>query len=547
MVVGMGHAWLIPVLSLVAFLIIGVATLLGRDRLLPGRGAYLSISAIAAGFILFWYVLGDLLANGPAGFGFVWLQIGRYALQWSMHLDPLSVSMVGLVTLVALCVQVYSLGYMAGHPRFGWYYGAHALFTASMLGLVLSDNFLLLYITWELVGLCSYLLIGFYYERRSAAEAAKKAFITTRLGDVGLLIGILLLFKATGTFNMADIMRAAEAGEIAPAIITWAAVLIFLGAMGKSAQFPFHVWLPDAMEGPSPVSALIHAATMVAAGVYLVARTYPLFVAAPGVLFAISIIGLITALLAASIALVTNDIKRVLAYSTVSKLGFMMLALGSGGYGAAMFYLITHGFFKALLFLGAGSVIHSTEKQDMWELGGLWRKMPITTITFTIGALALAGLPPLSGFWSKDEVLTAVRDHQHPIVYILALLVVFMTAVFIARVTLVTFFGQPRSDLSHTHEAPWVMNLPILALAGLSVVSGLVAFPFFGGFLAGSLEGTEAYTLLEAGHQFHFDMGMAAVSTSVSVAGLLVGGAFYWWRVWSAEALAQRFAPLYTL
>ena len=295
--------------------------------------------------------------------------------------------MLGLVTFVSLMVQIYSLGYMRGDSRIGWYFTVHSLFAAAMLTLVLADNLLLLYFAWELVGLGSYLLIGFWFEKRSAAEAAKKAFITTRIGDVGLLIGIILLFKATGTFHITSIIHAAQSNGISDTVLVSASLLIFLGAAGKSAQFPLHVWLPDAMEGPTPVSALIHAATMVVAGVYLVARLLPLFEMAPNVLLTISTIGLVTFIFGATIALVATDIKRVLAYSTISHLGLMMISLGALGLAAAMFHLVVHGFSKALLFLGAGSVMHGMhDETDFQKMGGLRKTMPITAATFTLGA-----------------------------------------------------------------------------------------------------------------------------------------------------------------
>ncbi|MBI4299858.1 MAG: NADH-quinone oxidoreductase subunit L, partial [Chloroflexi bacterium] len=392
---GINDAWLLPVLCLGAFFVIAM-----WGKYLPGKGSLVSAAAIGLGFVIFWFVLKEYIRSGPGIYGFTWFSTDGFRLNIAMNVDALTLMMLGLVTSVATLIQIYSIGYMRGDPRFPWYFAAHSLFAAAMLGLVLAENFLILYVSWELVGLCSYLLIGYYYERRSAAEAAKKAFITTRIGDVGLLIGVLVLWKATGTFSIPDIMHKAAAGEIARSTMTWSAILVFLGAMGKSAQFPFHVWLPDAMEGPTPVSALIHAATMVTAGVYLVARAFPLFEAAPGALELVMAVGIFTAILAATMGLVMTDIKKVLAYSTISQLGFMMMSLGAFGYTAGIFHLIAHGFFKALLFLGAGSVIHSTENQEMDKLGGLWRKMPITAITFGIATLAMAGIPPLSGFFS---------------------------------------------------------------------------------------------------------------------------------------------------
>ena len=362
-------AWLIPTLSAIAFVIVALG-----GRWLPGRGAFVSILAMAAGFVLWVVALGDMLGGSVSvvSYGVEWLTAGGTSIGWGVHIDRLAVVMLGLVTFVALLVQVYSLEYMRGDSRFGWYFAVHSLFGAAMLALVLADNLLFLYIAWELVGLGSYLLIGHWWERRSAAEAAKKAFITTRIGDVGLLIGIILLFRATGTFDISDIIEMAQAGAIGQGTLTASALLLFMGAMGKSAQFPFHVWLPDAMEGPTPVSALIHAATMVAAGVYLVARMLPLFELAPVAMLVVAVIGLITFLYAGTLALVMTDIKRALAYSTVSHLGLMMLSLGAFGLAAAIFHLVAHGVSKAMLFLGAGSVMHGMhEETDMRLMGGL--------------------------------------------------------------------------------------------------------------------------------------------------------------------------------
>ena len=352
-------AWLAPAFCAAAFTVIAV---LGRA--LPRQIAYLSVLAILGGFVVFWYVLVEFLSTGGGVYSREWFTAGDVVLSWGIIVDELSIVMLGLVTFVALAVQVYSLSYMKDQPgSYSWFFAVHSLFAAAMLTLVLADNFLLLYIAWELVGVCSFLLIGFWYERRSAAEAAKKAFITTRIGDVGLLIGILLLFNETGTFDLTTIFHIAEQGGISSGTLTASLLLIFLGAMGKSAQFPLHVWLPDAMEGPTPVSALIHAATMVVAGVFLVARIFPLFVLSSDAMLVVAIIGLATALIAAAMALVMTDLKRVLAYSTISHLGFMMLALGAGGYTAAIFHLLAHAFAKALLFLGRRQR-HPRHRQD---------------------------------------------------------------------------------------------------------------------------------------------------------------------------------------
>ena len=535
--IGMGWAWVIPALSASAFLLIVIF-----GRYLPRQGGYIAIIAIFLGFLLFWYVLRDMLANGPDTFSINWFQIGDTRVAWGTIVDPLSVTMLGLVTFVAFTIQVYSITYMKGEPRFGWYFAAHALFAAAMLALVLADNLIFLYIAWELVGLGSYLLIGFWYERRSAAEAAKKAFVTTRLGDVGLLIGILVLFKATGTFDISTIIHIAEAGGISQATINTAAILIFLGAMGKSAQFPFHVWLPDAMEGPTPVSALIHAATMVAAGVFLVARLFPLFVLAPTVLLIVAVIGLITALIAASMALVMTDLKRVLAYSTISHLGFMMLALGAGGFTAALFHLIAHAFAKALLFLGSGSVTHGTGKTDIWDMGGLWRRMPITAITFIIGALALGGLPPLSGFFSKDEILLSVLDGRHPIFIVLALLAAFLSALYMARILFVVFFGRLKEENTHAHESPLVMAVPLIALAFFALTVGFLALNWSEGY-----QGFGTYLFNNEPEPFHINVGLTIISVLVALAGFAAGWAAYHRGIISHQRLAHRFAPAYRL
>ncbi|MCE2462462.1 MAG: NADH-quinone oxidoreductase subunit L [Dehalococcoidia bacterium] len=532
-------AWLIPSLSFVAFFLI---VLFGR--FLPGQGAFVAILAIAAGFAMFWVVLGGFLgAECPDSFGQKtctfnreWFTAGSVVLSWGIIIDPLTVVMLGLVTLVALMVQVYSLGYMHGESRFGWYFAVHALFVASMLALVLADNFLLLYVVWELVGVCSYLLIGFWYERRSAAEAAKKAFITTRIGDVGLLLGILLLFKEVGTFDMSTTFAAVSAGEIGEGTLTAAALLLFLGAMGKSAQFPFHVWLPDAMEGPTPVSALIHAATMVVAGVYLVARAFPIFEAAPDALIVVAAIGLITALMGATMALVVTDLKRILAYSTISHLGLMMLSLGAFGYTAAIFHHLAHGFSKALLFLGAGSVMHSMNNEtDINKMGGLRRVMPITTLTFTVGALSLAGIPIFAGFWSKDEVLLAVLDHKN---YLLAfaLIAAFLSAMYMARALYVVFYGELKAENNHVHESPWVMLAPMAVLAVLAVIFGFVAIRIT------EAGGIGTFLFFNYPHGFEFNTGLGVGSIILAVGAFVLGWYIYMARRISLGPWKVRFA-----
>ena len=536
--VGIEWAWVIPALSACAFFLI---VLLGR--FLPGRGAFISIAAILLGFVLFWFVLVDLLESGPDSMAINWLPVGDTRITWGVLVDRLSVTMLGLVTFVALLVQVYSLEYMRGDPRFGWYFAAHSLFAAAMLALVLADNLLFLYISWELVGLGSYLLIGFWYERRSAAEAAKKAFITTRMGDVALLVGILLLFREVGTFDISTIFHVAKSGGMSQAVLNASAVLIFVGAMGKSAQFPFHVWLPDAMEGPTPVSALIHAATMVAAGIYLVARMMPLFELTPAVLVLVAGVGLFTFVFAGTLALTATDLKRVLAYSTVSHLGLMMLSLGALGVAAAILHLVAHGVSKALLFLGAGSVMHSLDDEtEIWKMGGLRKRMPVTAITFAIGAASLAGIVPFSGFFSKDEVLLSVLDHRGPVFLVVALAAVVLSALYMARVTLVVFYGPLKPENEHRHESPLLMTAPLALLAFLALAVSLVVFNWteayqgFGKFLL------QDQPLSAGGAKFHITPWLSASALVLALAGVALGWLTYWKGRISHQAVASRYA-----
>ena len=552
----MQWAWLIPVLSFAAAPII---VLIG-DRL-PGKGALLSIAAIAAGFVFFWIALFGwmdatastehcMVAVGTealtCNYERTWFNAGLPGLEgsvtltWGFFVDPVTIAMLGLVTFVALMVQIYSLGYMHGDPRINWYFAVHALFAASMLTIILSDSFLLLYVAWELVGVCSYLLIGFWHERPAAREAAKKAFIVTRIGDVGLLIGILLLWREVGTFSMTDAFEAVQAGTLSEGVTIAAALLLFMGAMGKSAQIPFHVWLPDAMEGPTPVSALIHAATMVVAGVFLVARTFALFEAYDAVpLMVVAIVGLVTALVTSTIALVATDIKRILAYSTVSHLGLMMLSLGAFGYTAAIFHLLAHGFAKALLFLGAGSVIHSTEKQEISELGGLRRVMPITTIVFAVGAASLGGIPILAGFWSKDEILQAVSHGRNPAFIVFALITALLSALYMGRALFATFFGRLPHELEHTHESPPVMTIPLVLLAILAVGFGLISWNWPGAF-----GGFGYFVFFHEGHGFEFTWWIGILSAVMAVGSFVLAYLIYERKSISLDATRQRFAAV---
>src|SRR5437667_6128331 len=388
--------------------------------------------------------------------------------------DPLSNAMLVLVTLVSLLVQIYSLAYLGDErpAALGRYYTYQSLFVFSMLGLVLAPGFVQMFVFWELVGLCSYLLIGYWYERPAAARAAVKAFWITKLGDIGFIIGIVLLWSATGTFEFTELFDKAQEHALAIKGLPTIMFLIYLGAVGKSAQFPLHVWLPDAMEGPTPVSALIHAATMVTAGVYMVTRTEPLFALVPEVLTLIAWVGAFTALLAATMACVEGDIKRVLAYSTVSQLGYMMAAAGAGASAAGFLHLLTHGLFKALLFLAAGAVIHAVGTNDIFRMGGLFRAMPQTGVVFIVGTLALAGLPPLAGFYSKEAILAGVWEADMTGPFLMLALAALLTAFYMFRVVFVAFFGRAPAA-GHPHEPSWTMRGPLWVLAALSVLVGI--------------------------------------------------------------------------
>ena len=528
---GAEQAWLLAAIPAGAFFLLAI---FGRP--LPRGGDYLGVAAILSSFVLFFFVLADFLDTpgklGPVVESMEWSSIGEFDLRMGIFVDPITITMFAVITTVALMVNIFSIGYMKGEPRYYWYFALLQLFVASMLMLVMADNLLLVYISWELVGVCSFLLIGFYWEKRSATEAAKKAFITTRIGDVGLLIGIILLWRATGTFNIQEIIHAAEEGDIGNAYLFVSIMFIFLGCMGKSAQVPFHVWLPDAMEGPTPVSALIHAATMVVAGVYLTARLLPLFEVADGALLVVTIVGLTTALLTGFMALAQTDIKKVLAYSTVGQLGFMFVALGTGEPAVGMFHLATHAFFKALLFLGSGSVIHATHhNQEMDKLGGLWKKMPITGTTFFIGSLALAGLPPLAGFWSKDEIFVALDGKWGAWAVAILAFAAVMTAFYTTRLFIRTFMGKVMDEHvhEHTHESGFVMTGPLMFLAVLAAISGFVIFHDVGkavGLPGGITE--FIFSAHHGPHEYEIDWGFAAASLAMAVVGIFSAAWMYW-------------------
>ncbi len=535
--------WLIPLFPLLAF-----CAIVAFGRRLPGASSYVAVAGIGASALVSIGLFLEMLGGGPpAQLSLRWMILGEWPLDLGFRVDQLSALMLLVVTVVGSMIFVYSIGYMHGDPRFPRFFAYLSLFAASMLLLVLADNLLLLYAGWELVGLCSYLLIGFYFERPSAARASMKAFITTRVGDFFMFLGILLIFLHLGTFQFEEIFARVREGALSGAtlggvpLLTLVAVLLFGGAVGKSAQVPLHTWLPDAMEGPTPVSALIHAATMVAAGVYMVARTYTLFFESGGqtALHVVAYVGGVTALMAATIAVVQDDIKRVLAYSTISQLGLMMLGLGMLGYTAGMFHLMTHAFFKALLFLGAGSVIHAVHTNSIKEMGGLARVMPSTYWTFLIGALALAGVPPFAGFWSKDEILLETFHHS-PVLFAVAALTSFLTAFYMFRVVFYTFGGTLRKHDAHPHESPPVMTRPLWVLAFFAVFVGLVGAPAFGAPIKHFIE-------FEGIKHVPFSAGLALLSTGIAGAGIFLAALVYHWKVIPASGLRRAAGPLYAL
>jgi len=547
---GMEQAWVLPAIPAALFVLIALL-----NPVLPRRGDFLAILGMATVVGLVGLVLldfmdsfeGGLFAPGESNvYAFDWVKIGQdfFTIEFSTYVDAITMVMLPVVTIVALMVMVYSTEYMRGEVRYGWYFAVLSLFVAAMLTLVVSGNLIQVYLAWEGVGLASYLLIGFYWERQSAAEAAKKAFITTRIGDVGLLIGIIMLWRATGTFDIQEIIAAATSGQIGETYLTVSMLFLFAGAAGKSAQFPLHVWLPDAMEGPTPVSALIHAATMVVAGVYLVARFMPVY---DEVLIARDVVlytGLFTAFMAATQGLVATDIKRVLAYSTVSQLGFMFVALGLGAVGPAMFHLFTHAFFKALLFLGSGSVIHATHQQEVSALGGLRKKMPVTSATFIIGSLALAGIPIFAGFWSKDEILHALVHDGPTWAYVVLAGTALMTAIYTTRLVILTFFGEPRDHhaYDHAHESGPAMLAPLVILATLATVAGFFVFDQVGEAL-GFAGGIGYLVFTHEPHHFTaVDWAFAAGASATAVVGIIIG-----WAYWHGDArranAAKSWAP----
>lgn len=530
------NIWLVPLFPLVGFLIAG----LGRNKL----GAIAGWIASAAVFLSFSVSLRiffeiqsvpDFHAQIVHVYDFI--NVNSLQVPFAFQVDQLSVLFILIITGIGFLIHLYSISYMKGDDSFGKYFAYLNLFVFSMLLLVLGSNYIIMFIGWEGVGLCSYLLIGFWYQKNEYAKAAKKAFVMNRIGDLGFLIGLFLIYAKVGTFNFDLLETEFFAGTLGNATyVTAIALCFFVGATGKSAQIPLFTWLPDAMAGPTPVSALIHAATMVTAGVYMIARSHFIFSLAPMAQEVILMVGLATALVAATIATQQNDIKKVLAYSTVSQLGFMFMALGVGAYTTAVFHVLTHAFFKALLFLGSGSVIHAmSNEQDVRVMGGLKKKMPITHATFLIGTLAIAGIPPLSGFFSKDEIMMHVFTHGSygKVFWVLGMIAAMLTAFYMFRLLLLTFYGNFRGSeklASHVHESPSLMTIPLMALAILSVVGGFLGLPEAFGmgehllkkFLEPVLEASLRLNRFEIHLSHNAEFLMMGVAVAISIIGFLL-------------------------
>jgi len=530
------HAYLIPLFPALAFLIIGPFTRQEKNLSATIAITMMSLAFAFSVFVALATVNYQITMNDPYVMKTLWAQIGDVKLTMGVLIDPLAAMMLVIVTLVSLLVYIYSVSYMEHDEGMGRFFAFISLFSAAMLGLVVSVNFLQLYVFWEGVGLCSYLLIGFYYHKVSAREAAKKAFITTRIGDFGMLVGILLVQMVFGTMDFIELRMLVPPYVLAAGtgFLTVIGLLLFMGPIGKSGQFPLHVWLLDAMEGPTPTSALIHAATMVAAGVYLVARAFFIFSESPFVMDFIAGLGAFTALFAAIIAVTQRKFKSVLAYSTISQLGYMMLAVGVGAFSASMFHLMTHAFFKAMLFLCAGAVMHALhDETDITKMGGLWKKMPLTFAAMLVGVLAIAGIPPFSGFFSKDEILAAVMHASTPL-YVMATVTSFLTAFYMARLLILAFLGESRSKYE-AHEVDAFMRWPMIMLILLTFVSG--AWGYFGGFSVWVNEGVP--------HHETIDWTVAGTSTVLALIAFAAAYQIYGRHSLRAEMRQRSFGFLY--
>ncbi len=557
------YLFLIPLLPLLAS---GFNLLVSR-KYFPDKAHIPAIAGVGASFVLALFVFRDINdGKGPlTQHAWEWIGSGAFHVQTGFFVDQLTAIMITMVTFVSLLVHIYSVGYMHGDRSYYRFFSWLPLFVFSMLLLLLADNYLLMFVGWEMVGLCSYLLIGFYHKRRSAANAAVKAFVVNRIGDVGLGIGIMAIFTTFGTISFAGdqgVFAQVNAGGFSTRTLTMIGLLLFTGAVGKSAQFPLHVWLPDAMEGPTPVSALIHAATMVTAGVYLVARSQPIYMQAPDALLVVATVGAFTAFMGATIATVQNDIKRVIAYSTVSQLGYMVLALGVGAWATAIFHLVAHAFFKACLFLGSGSVIHGMHgEQDMRKMGGLRKLMPVTFWTFLIASAANAGVVPFAGFWSKDEVITgswvsSIFPKYGDLLTVVAFAAAFLSAYYMFRLVFMTFFGKPRYDEArvHPHESPAVMTIPLIILAGFSLLFGVVGYPPDDGrfhrfiepvFATAQEHYNEAHGI--AAHHISNDtiLTFAVISTILALSGIVLTYLIFLKKRIDAVAFAEDHPRLY--
>ena len=583
------YAWLIPLLPLAAAVIIGTGliTFNKSTNKLRSLWSILSVSATGGAMVMAFNLLwSQIQGHDPYLYTFEWAQAGTFHLNMGFVIDHLTAMMLVIVTTVAFLVQIYTDGYMAHDPSYVRFYAYLSLFTSSMLGLVISPNLVQIYIFWELVGMCSYLLIGFWFDRKGAADACQKAFVTNRVGDFGLLLGLLGLYWATGTFEFTDmgekLTQLVESGGLSVALATLFAILVFMGPAAKSAQFPLHVWLPDAMEGPTPISALIHAAMMVAAGVFLIARMFPVFEEIPAVMNTIAWTGAFTAFLGASIAVTQNDIKKGLAYSTVSQLGYMVMGMGVGAYGAGLFHLMTHAYFKAMMFLGSGSVIHGMEEvvghdpdvaQDMRVMGGLRKYMPITAITFFIGTLAISGIPPFAGFWSKDEIL-ASTFRANPILWAIGFLTAGLTAFYMFRMYFTTFEGEFRGTdkkllamvkaensvgkevqaedshghhASKPHESPITMTFPLMVLAIPSMLIGLVGTPLGNYFEYFIHAPSEKITEVPAEGFTPEFLLMAGSSVGIGLIGISLAILMYLQKKIDPSAIAKSIEPIYKL
>jgi NADH-quinone oxidoreductase subunit L len=553
---------LVVLLPLIGAMVNGLAGWRIRSERLIGA---IGSGTVGISFVLSVLIFVEMLGRPGAGRMeiveyFRWIAAGGLSTSFAYQVDQLSILMTLVVTGVGFLIHVYSIGYMHGDPGFWRYFAYLNLFIFAMLNLVLADNFLLMFLGWEGVGLCSYLLIGFWYTRKFTGDAAKKAFIVNRIGDFGFLLGIFLIFVTFGTLSFEPVFIHASVMGIGEPVLFWITLLLFIGASGKSAQIPLFVWLPDAMAGPTPVSALIHAATMVTAGIYMVARTSTLYALAPLTMEIVAVVGLLTALLAATIALTQNDIKKVLAYSTVSQLGYMFLALGVGAFWVGIFHVYTHAFFKALLFLGSGAVIHAMHhEQDIRKMGGLKRYMPVTYRTFLIGAVAIAGIPPLAGFFSKDEILAYVYHDGSLILWLLAAAAAGLTAFYMFRLVSLTFWGEPRfrdqgEHAVHPHEAPRTMTVPLIVLAVLSIAAGWVGIPkALGGglaikrFLGPVFERTERIMALPEPGVHVIDYLLIAASIAIAASGIYLAYVWYLKKPDVPGALAGRFSGVYKL